>query len=97
MVSQRTHMKADFEDLVNRIEAFLSSENIRHKLPYISEDQRSFWCLGFHHDCDEKSVKAVMEYGKQWLYSKHQIIWLCDCEGEHLAECKNRKIGLLIC
>lgn len=60
-------------------------------------DQRSFWCVGFHHACDMKSIEKAKNYGESWFYHYQQVIYLCDCGDEHTSLCQNQKIGLLIC
>ncbi|AKF37311.1 hypothetical protein LI89_15640 [Yersinia enterocolitica] len=59
-------------------------------------DQRSFWCIGFHHACDTKSIDKINNFRIKYDFFHHEIIELCNCGDVHLANCKKKQIGLLI-
>ncbi|NYS29472.1 MULTISPECIES: hypothetical protein [unclassified Pantoea] len=58
-------------------------------------DTRSFWCVGFHKNCTQKSIEKMVEYAESWK-GHHEVIRLCDCLEGLDCQCKDNKIGFAI-
>ncbi|NYB31533.1 hypothetical protein [Pantoea agglomerans] len=58
-------------------------------------DTRSFWCVGFHKNCTNKSVEKVIDFVNEWN-GHHEVIYLCNCSNPATCDCKDNKIGLAI-
>ena len=56
----------------------------------------SFWCVGFHLDCTEKSVNKIQTEVSSWKYGYNEIIKVCDCNEDFECECEDNKIGFAI-
>ncbi|ELY2855195.1 hypothetical protein SMC92_002230 [Cronobacter dublinensis] len=78
--------------LINGFNRDINKINAIKKCSY---DTRSFWCVGFHKNCTEKSIKKMINYVDDWN-GHHEVIKLCDCPTETECKCKNNKIGFAI-
>ncbi|MGD9427244.1 hypothetical protein ACLHDD_19560 [Pantoea sp. NSTU24] len=58
-------------------------------------DTRSFWCVGFHKNCTQRSIDKMEKYVESWE-GYHEVIKLCGCPEELLCECTDNKIGFVI-
>jgi hypothetical protein len=58
-------------------------------------DQRSFWCVGFHKNCTDKSISKINEYVNDWE-GFHSVIKLCECPEGYECDCVNNKLGFAI-
>lgn len=58
-------------------------------------DTRSFWCVGFHKNCTEKSVSKMADFVKGY-YGHHEVIKICECSTEVSCGCTDNKIGFAI-
>lgn len=58
-------------------------------------ETRSFWCVGFHKNCTDKSVAKMNEYVERWE-GYHEVIKLCNCADEINCGCEDNKIGFAI-
>ncbi|WP_409076065.1 hypothetical protein ACF2G4_20245 (plasmid) [Pantoea sp. C3] len=59
-------------------------------------EQRSFWCVGFHRNCTERSVSQINDYVKKWDYGYHEVIKLCDCSDDVDCGCEDNKLGFAV-
>ena len=59
-------------------------------------DFRSFWCVGFHLNCSELSIKRMKEHVSRYPNSFHEVIRLCDCSDEKQCNCIEQRIGVAI-
>lgn len=57
---------------------------------------RSFWCVGFHLNCEPNSVNTMHNYVNQWYYGYNKVIKLCDCADEIDCLCTDNKIGFAV-
>lgn len=80
------------QPLINGFERDIAKINAIKKCIY---EQRSFWCVGFHKNCSERSVTKMSEYVKEWN-GYHEVIKLCDCSDEVECDCEDNKIGFVV-
>lgn len=59
-------------------------------------DQRSFWCVGFHLNCNLSSVNKIARYVKEWEFGYHEVLKLCECPKDLVCNCKGNKIGFAV-
>jgi len=59
-------------------------------------DQRSFWCVGFHLNCNTQSVNKIKNYVDGWDYGYHEVLKLCDCHVDFNCDCQDNKIGFAV-
>ncbi len=58
-------------------------------------DTRSFWCVGFHKNCTEKSVRKMIDFVNEYD-GYHEVIKICHCPADVICECQDNKIGFAI-
>lgn len=59
-------------------------------------DQRSFWCVGFHLNCTDRSIDKIKNYVNEWDHGYHEVLKLCDCPEDLVCSCENNKIGFAV-
>ena len=59
-------------------------------------DFRSFWCVGFHLNCEPASIVKMKKFVSNWYYGYSKIIKLCNCGDEIECQCTDNKIGFAV-
>jgi len=57
---------------------------------------RSFWCVGFHLNCEPKNIDTMNKFVNEWYYGYSKVIKLCDCGDEIECSCTDNKIGFAV-
>ncbi|MEB7542052.1 hypothetical protein [Enterobacter huaxiensis] len=81
------------QTLINGFESDIHKINAIKKC---SVDARSFWCVGFHLNCSERSLTKIKNYVAEWDYGYHEVIKLCDCGDDLACGCTNNTIGFAV-
>ena len=84
--------KNNVQSLINGFERDIKKIN---SLKSCMLDQRSFWCVGFHKNCTDRSIKKINSYVEGWN-GFHSVIKLCDCPDDNNCTCLNNKVGFAI-
>ncbi|AUU90399.1 hypothetical protein [Phytobacter sp. RSE-02] len=58
-------------------------------------DQRSFWCVGFHRNCSDRSISKMRDYVKD-MNGFYSVIRLCDCDDDADCECEDARVGFAV-
>jgi len=82
----------DAQSLINGFKKdFAKITSIKHCLL----DYKSFWCVGFHLNCNGFNIKKIEGYVKDWDYGYNEVLKLCDCT-TNKCDCVDNKIGFAL-
>jgi hypothetical protein len=59
-------------------------------------EQRSFWCVGFHLNCEPHNMKKMNKFVNDWYYGYSKVVKLCNCGDEIECPCTDNKIGFAV-
>lgn len=78
------------------INGFIRDANKVYAIKKCMYDTRSFWCVGFHKNCTDRSIKKMNDFVSRHEYGYHEVIKLCDCPEDYDCECEDNKIGFAV-
>lgn len=80
------------QTLINGFEKDIEKINAIKRCNY---DTRSFWCVGFHKNCTQRSVEKIEKFVGIWQ-GHHEVIKLCNCPEDLDCGCVDNKIGFAV-
>jgi len=84
------------KDVQALINGFNRDANKIYAIRECMYDTRSYWCVGFHKNCTDKSLNKIRKFVSGHQHGYHEVIKLCDCPEDYECECEDNKIGFAV-